>query len=159
MNETANQTTFDLIDRLLNASATFNNRSSRQQSPPSPLDPFRGIDLFDEASQELLNNIETLSGYTKLQRAMLTSISRNLMTSRSRGWRILFDDFKAFDYVAKATVSMLQSLFNDAVDKVRDTPFLLVYQRNLKPFQQKASSPFSSAVYQSSREQRQVLAH
>lgn len=116
MNQTANQTTFDLMDKLLNASA-INNRASRKA--PSPFDAFDGVELYDEASQDLLNDVAALECYSNLQRSMLRSISRNLMSARSRGWRILYEDFRAFTFVANQSMAMLQEIFNNAVDTVR----------------------------------------
>lgn len=119
MNQTANQTTFDLLEQLLNASsAAMNNRSSRQASF-SPMDPIGSVDLFDEASQDLLNDLDTLGSYSKQQRAMIAATSRNLMEVRSSSWRVLFDDFKDFTFASQNSMSVLQSIFNNAVDRVR----------------------------------------
>lgn len=120
MNQTANQTTFDLIDKLLNASSAAaggGNRSSRAANSPST-DPFRGVDLFDEASQDLLNDLDSLPGFTKMQRAIMAAFSRNLLSTRARGWRILFDDLKTFVTIPRSSMSTMQSIFNNAVDKV-----------------------------------------
>lgn len=119
MNQTANQTTYDLLGQLLNASATFTNRSSRQAS--SQLEPFAGIDLFDEAGQDLLDDLESNPSYSKMQRAILMAIPRNLRAVRSRGWRALLEDFSAFSYVTKSSIQTLQIIFNKVVDKVRNT--------------------------------------
>lgn len=119
MNQTANQTTFDLLEQLLNASsAAMNNRSSRQTSI-SPMDPIGSADLFDEASQDLLNDLDTLGSYSKQQRAMIAATSRNLMEVRSSSWRVLFDHFKDFTFASQNSMSVLQSIFNNAVDRVR----------------------------------------
>lgn len=115
MNQTANQTTFDLIEKLLNASAV-NNRAGRNA------DPFGSADmLFDAESQGLLNDLENMKSYSGYQRSVLKQITRNLMRGRSYGWRTIFDDFRALANVAKPSIKILQWMFNTAAKNVRLT--------------------------------------
>ena len=122
MNQTANQTTFDLMEQLLNVSSAALNNSRIRRQAPSPhgtKDPFRAINLFDEESQTLLYDLQSHSSFSKLQRNIMKSVSRGIIEARLRGWRSLLEDFKTFSNVAKSNVAMLHDLFNEAEDNVR----------------------------------------
>lgn len=99
------------MDKLLNASA-INNRGSRTDVP------FRGVNIFDEPSQELLYELEASGLYSDLQLAIIPAISRNLASARTRAWRKSFDGFKAILSAANASMSVLHERFNKAVDSV-----------------------------------------
>lgn len=122
MNATANQTTFDLMDKLLNASA-LNNRSSRRDTPS--VDPFRGVNIFDEPSQELLYDLEATDFYSDSQLATISAVSRNLVSLRAGAWRTSFDGFQAILSAANTTMSSLHETFNKAVDSVSLLVFVI----------------------------------
>lgn len=127
MNQTANQTTFDLMEQLLNASSFNISRSSRaydqqqRRHPRHPLDPFQGVNLFESDSQQLIDDLQTLATYSPLQRAILKAVSRNLMTDRSRGWRTLVAELKDMTRAAKSSMTILQGIFKNAMNEVSHT--------------------------------------